>query len=81
MEISACPACGTDDIRLEVARKNAHPLTSWRSDDGKPVFVASTDVIESSEHRRIVCVNGHAHPDRIPFEVEWSEPDGGFDPG
>jgi len=23
--------------------------------------------------QRVECVNGHAHPDRIGFDLEWSE--------
>ncbi len=75
MEISACPACGTDDIRLEVIRTDSHPLTSWRAAEGRPVFIASRKVMESAEQMRVVCVNGHAHPDRVGFDLEWSESD------
>jgi len=71
MEVSACPACGTDDIRLEVTEVTAHKIVAWRSADDRPVFVAGKDVIESETTQRIVCVNGHAHPDRIGFDLEW----------
>ena len=73
MEVSACPACGTDDIRLEVTDVSSHKIVAWRSADDRPVFVASRDVIESETTQRVVCVNGHAHPDRIGFDLEWDE--------
>jgi hypothetical protein len=72
MEISACPACGTDDIRYERTDVTSFPLVSWRSGDDKPVFVASTEAIGTETTGRIVCVNGHAHPDRVGFELEWA---------
>lgn len=73
MEISACPACGTTDIRLEMIRTDFHPLASWRAGESRPVFVAQRSVVESSERMRVVCVNGHAHPDRVGFDLEWAE--------
>ncbi|VAW03881.1 hypothetical protein MNBD_ACTINO01-169 [hydrothermal vent metagenome] len=72
MEVSACPACGTDDIRLEVTEVTSHKIVNWRSADDRPVFVAGKDVIESETSQRVVCVNGHAHPDRIGFDLEWA---------
>ena len=71
MEISACPACGTMDIRLETTEVVSHKVVSWRSGENRPVFVAGKDVIESQSARRVVCVNGHAHPDRVGFDLEW----------
>ncbi len=71
MEVSACPACGTMDIRFETTDVVAHEVLSWRSGEERPVFVASEDVLESSSAKRIVCVNGHAHPDRVGFDLEW----------
>jgi len=73
MEVSACPACGSDDIRLEVTEVSSHKIVSWRSGDDRPVFVASTDAIDTETKQRVVCVNGHAHPDRVGFDLEWDE--------
>jgi hypothetical protein len=73
MEISACPACGTNDIRLEVTEASLHKIVSWRSGENRPVFVATNDAIESETTQRVVCVNGHAHPDRVGFDLEWDE--------
>ena len=71
MEISACPACGTPDIRLEMTDVVSRKVVAWRAGDTRPVFVASQDIIESQSTQRIVCVNGHAHPDRVGFDLEW----------
>ena len=71
MDISACPACGTMDIRLETTDVTSHQIVSWRSGEDRPIFVASEDVIESNSAKRVVCVNGHAHPDRVGFDLEW----------
>lgn len=72
MEISACPACGVDDIRLERTEVSSYKVVSWRAGDSRPVFVADSDPIESESKSRVVCVNGHAHPDRVGFDLEWS---------
>ena len=72
MEVSACPACGSDDIRYERTDVTVFPLVSWRSGDTRPVFVASKDQTGTETTGRIVCVNGHAHPDRIGFDLEWA---------
>ncbi len=71
MEVSACPACETDDIRLEVTEVTSHKIVTWRSGDERPVFVAGTDAVESETTQRVVCVNGHAHPERVGFDLEW----------
>jgi hypothetical protein len=73
MEISACPVCGTTDIRYERTTMDEFKLDSWRSGDDRPVFVAEPDMIGSTSAGRIVCVNGHAHPDRVGFDLEWAE--------
>jgi hypothetical protein len=72
LEVSACPACGTDDVRYERTEITAYPLVSWRSGDERPVFVASKESTETETTGRIVCVNGHAHPDRVGFDLEWA---------
>jgi len=59
------------DIRLETTDVTSHKVVSWRSGEDRPVFVASEDVIESNSAKRVVCVNGHAHPDRVGFDLEW----------
>ena len=73
MDISACPACGSDDIRLETTSVQQHEVVSWRSGDARPVFVAASEVLDRTSAERIVCVNGHAHPDRIGFDLEWQD--------
>jgi hypothetical protein len=72
MEVSACPACGIDDIRFERTEVITYPLVSWRSGDEKPIFVASKESMRTETSERIVCVNGHAHPDRVGFDLEWA---------
>jgi hypothetical protein len=72
MEVSACPACGSDDVRYERTEVTAYPLVSWRSGDDKPIFVASKEPSGTETTGRIVCVKGHAHPDRVGFDLEWA---------
>lgn len=72
MEISACPACGATDIRYERTTVDQFQLDSWRAGDERPVFVSETEILESQVSDRIACVNGHAHPDRVGFDLEWS---------
>jgi hypothetical protein len=43
-----------------------------RSNDGKPVFVVESDPIEESVEEQVTCSNGHSHPDRVGFDVEWA---------
>ena len=74
MEISACPACGTTDIRYERTTVDEFKLDSWRSGDDRPVFVAEAQLFGSKMTDRVVCVNGHAHPDRVGFDLEWTDP-------
>jgi hypothetical protein len=73
MEISACPACGTTDIRYERTTLDKFKLDSWRSGDLRPVFVAEPEAFAAEVTGRIICVNGHAHPDRVGFDLEWSD--------
>lgn len=72
MEISACPACGTTDIRYERTTVDEFKLDSWRSGDDRPIFVANPKLLEATSTGRVVCVNGHAHPDRVGFDLEWT---------
>lgn len=74
MEISSCPACGSTDIRYERTTVDQFKLDSWRSAEDRPVFVSEPEIFESNVTDRVVCVNGHAHPDRVGFDLEWSEP-------
>lgn len=73
MEITACPACGATDIRLEKTTIETHEVTSWRSGDQRPVFVAPPEATTTTTSTRVVCVNGHAHPESIGFDLEWTE--------
>lgn len=73
MEISACPACGTTDIRYEQTTLDEFKLDSWRAGDDRPVFVAEPSAFETTVTGRVVCVNRHAHPDRVGFDLEWSD--------
>lgn len=59
------------DIRLETTDVVSHKVLSWRSGDSRPVFVAAKEVLDETSSQRIVCVNGHAHPDRVGFDLEW----------
>ncbi len=72
MEISACPACGTSDIRYERSTVDQFKLDGWRPGSERPVFVAETEAFDSAVSGRVVCVNGHAHPDRVGFDLEWA---------
>ncbi len=74
MEISACPVCGSTDIRYERTTVDQFKLDSWRSGEERPVFVSQPEIFGSVEGDRVVCANGHAHPDRIGFDLEWSDP-------
>ena len=74
MEISACPVCGSTNIRYERTTVDQFKLDSWRSGEERPVFVSQPEIFESAERDRVVCANGHAHPDRIGFDLEWSDP-------
>lgn len=71
MEISACPVCGTMGIRLETTDVVSHKVLSWRSGENRSVFVVGKDEVESTSTKRVVCVNGHAHSDRVGFDLKW----------
>lgn len=79
MEVMACPACGSTDIRLvrELRCTEAHPVVEWRSGKERPVFtVAGEPLTRECEvvAERVECVDGHAHRQRIGFDVEWADP-------
>ena len=75
----ACPVCGANDIRLVRRSENVETFRVVRSasGDGMPTFVADPAVIDETRDRiedRVECVNGHAHPARVGFTLEWVRP-------
>ncbi len=83
MEITGCPACGTKEIRLVrcLSVTEVRAVVAFRSGDERPVFVVDPEVAEEERdlvEEVVVCVNGHAHPDRVGFDLEWA---GAADPG
>jgi hypothetical protein len=64
--------CSSTDVRLVWTTEVTRRVVGSRSGDGKPVFVVEPDPIEESLEERVSCVNGHSHPDRVGFDVEWS---------
>jgi hypothetical protein len=68
----ACPVCGTDDIRYVKTTTETHRLTGSAPGDGKPVFVVEQEPFEVESNAIVTCVNGHAHPARVGFEIEWA---------
>ncbi len=72
MSVPACPVCSSTDVRLVSTTKVSRRVVGSRSADGKPIFVVESDPIEESVEERVACVNGHSHPDRVGFDVEWS---------
>jgi hypothetical protein len=67
-----CPVCGTSDIRFVRTRTETHRVTGSASGDGGPVFVVAAEAFEEVTSDVVTCVNGHAHPARVGFDVEWS---------
>jgi hypothetical protein len=67
-----CPVCGTSDIRFVRTRTETHRVTGSTSGDGRPVFAVETGAFEEETNDVVTCVNGHAHPARVGFEVEWA---------
>jgi hypothetical protein len=72
VSVPACPVCSSTDVRLVWTTEVTRRVVGSRSGDGKPVFVVEPDPIEESLEERVSCVNGHSHPDRVGFDVEWS---------
>jgi len=72
MAAPACPVCGSPDIRMVHTEETIRRVTGSKSGDGKPMFVVETEPFESSTTEIITCVNGHAHPARVGFDIEWS---------
>ncbi len=72
MSVTACPVCSSVDVRLIWTTEVVRRVVGSRSGDGKPVFVVESDPIEESVEERVACVNGHSHPDRVGFDIEWS---------
>ena len=73
MSAPACPVCSTTDVRLVRTTEVARRIVGSRSNDGKPVFIVESDPIEESVEERVTCANGHSHPARVGFDVEWAE--------
>ena len=71
MPAPACPVCSTTDVRLVRTIEVSHGVVGSRSTDGKPVFIVASDPIEETAVERVTCANGHSHPDRVGFDVEW----------
>ncbi len=72
MAAPACPVCGSTDIRMVRTEESIRRVTGSKPGDGKPAFVIETDPFESSTKEIVTCVNGHAHPERVGFDIEWS---------
>jgi len=68
----ACPVCGTGDIRYVKTTIETHRVTGTGSGEGKPVFVIEKEPFEVEPTAIVTCVNGHAHPARVGFEIEWA---------
>ena len=76
-EITGCPACGSTDIRLvrRFETTEQHRIVAFRSGARRPTFVAEPVVAAAARTFRdahVECVNGHAHPDEIGFDLEWA---------
>ena len=67
-----CPVCGSPDIRFVRTVETVHHVTGSGAGDGKPKFTVEKDPFETNTTDVVTCVNGHAHPARVGFEVEWS---------
>jgi len=72
MAVIECPVCGTSDIRFIRTMTETRHVTGSASGDGKPVFVVEVDPFDEATTEVVTCVNGHAHPARVGFEVEWA---------
>jgi hypothetical protein len=73
MPAPACPVCSSTDVRLVWTTEVTRRVVGSRSNNGKPVFIVESSPIEESTGERVACANGHAHPDRVRFDVEWAE--------
>ncbi|MEA2024978.1 MAG: hypothetical protein U9N79_11930 [Actinomycetota bacterium] len=73
MTAPACPVCSSTDVRLVWTTEVTRRIVGSRSKDGTPVFIVESDPIEESVEERVICANGHSHPDRVGFDVEWAE--------
>ena len=73
MSAPGCPVCSSTDVRLVWTTVTTRRIAGSRSSNGKPVFVVESEPIEESVEERVTCVNGHSHPDRVGFDVEWAE--------
>jgi hypothetical protein len=67
----ACPVCGSSDIRMIRTEEQIRRVTGSASGDGKPMFIIETAPFEETTTEVVSCVNGHAHPARVGFDIEW----------
>ena len=73
MSAPACPVCSSTEVRLIWTTEVTRQVVGSRSDNGKPIFIVESNPIEESVEERITCANGHSHPERVGFDVEWAE--------
>jgi len=73
MSAPACPVCSSTEVRLVWTTETTRQVVGSRSSNGKPVFIVESNPIEESVEERVICANGHAHPERVGFDVEWAE--------
>jgi len=71
MSAPACPVCSSTEVHLVSTAEVARRIVGSRSNNGKPVFIVEADPIEDSTEERVTCANGHSHPARVGFDVEW----------
>jgi len=67
----ACPVCGSSDIRMVRTEEQIRRVTGSASGSGKPTFMVAAAPFEEMTTEVVMCVNGHAHPARVGFEIEW----------
>ena len=67
----ACPVCGSSDIRMVRTEEQIRRVTGSASGDGRPTFIVETAPFEEVTTDVVICVNGHAHPVRVGFDIEW----------
>jgi hypothetical protein len=73
MTAPACPVCSSTEVHLVWTTAVTRRIVSSRSDNGKPVFIVEANPLGESVEERVTCANGHSHPDRVGFDVEWAE--------
>ena len=73
MSAPACPVCSSPEVHLVWTTTITRRVVGSHSDNGKPVFIVDSEPTEESTEERVTCANGHSHPDRVGFDVEWAE--------